>query len=104
MGSVITMNGGSISWSSVLGKTVAISTCEAEVNAAAAAAKDALDLKQMTMDLGYADAAPIRIGEYNAACIAQEEYGTRHVRKAKHYEVRLCFLQQLAVNKQAEFT
>ena len=104
MGSVIMMNGGPISWSSVLGKTVAMSTCEAEVNAAVVAAKDALHLKQMLMDLGYADAAPIRIGEDNAACIAQAESGIRHVRKAKHYEVRLRFLQQLVVDKQVEFT
>ena len=104
MGSVIMMNGGPISWSSVLGKTVAMSTCEAEVNAAVVAAKDALHLRQMLMDLGYADAAPLRIGEDNAACIAQAESGIRHVRKAKHYEVRLRFLQQLVVDNQVEFT
>ena len=68
------------------------------------AAKDALHLRQMLMDLGYADAAPLRIGEDNAACIAQAESGIRHVRKAKHYEVRLRFLQQLVVDKQVEFT
>ena len=88
MGSVIMMDSGSISWSSVLAKTVAMSTCEAEVNAAVAAAKGALHLKQMLMDLGYADAAPLHIGEDNEACIAQAESGIRHVRKAKHYEVR----------------
>ena len=32
MGVVVLMNGGPISWSSILGKTVATSTCEAEVN------------------------------------------------------------------------
>ena len=41
MGSITIMNGGQIVWSSVLGKTVAISTCEAEVNSAVSAAKDA---------------------------------------------------------------
>jgi len=87
-GSVIMMNGGPVSWSSVLGKVVAMSTCEAEVNAAVAAAKGALHLRQMLMDLGYADAAPLHIGEDNEACIAQAESGIRHVRKAKHYEVR----------------
>ena len=56
------------------------------------------------MDLGYADAAPLRIGEDNEACIAQAEPGIRHFRKARHCEVRLRFLQQLAVDKQAEFT
>ena len=104
MGSVIMMNGGPISWSSVLAKTVAMSTCETEVNAAVVAAKDALHLRQTLMDHGYADAEPLRIGEDNAACIAQAESGIRHVRKAKHYEVRLRFLQQLVVDKQVEFT
>ena len=68
-----------------------------------AAAKDALHLRQTLMDHGYADAEPLRIGEDNAACIAQAESGIRHVRKAKHYEVRLRFLQQLVVDKQVEF-
>ena len=34
MGGMIIQNGGPISWFSVLGKTVALSTCEAEINAA----------------------------------------------------------------------
>lgn len=103
MGSVVIMNGGPISWSSVLGKTVAMSTCEAEVNAAVMAAKDALHLRRMLIDLGYAGSEPIMIGEDNAACIAQAKSGIRHVRKAKHYEVRLRFLQQLVVDKEVEF-
>ena len=44
MGSVIMMDDGLIEWSSVLGKTVAMSTCEAEVNAAVFAAKNALHI------------------------------------------------------------
>ena len=35
-----------------------MSTCEAEVNAAVVAAKDAAHLWQMLMDLRYADAQP----------------------------------------------
>jgi hypothetical protein len=104
MGSVVMMNGGPVSWSSVLGKTVAMSTCEAEVNAAVAAAKDALHLKQLLIDLDVFDPqAPLQIGEDNSACIAQAESGLRHVRNAKHYEVRLRFLQQLVVEKSVEF-
>jgi len=59
MGSVIRTNGGPISWSSVHGKTVP--SCEAEVDAGVIAVKDALNLKQILMDLGSADAAPLRI-------------------------------------------
>ena len=79
-------------------------TCEAEVNAAVAAAKDALHLKQLLIDLDVFDPqAPLQIGEDNSACIAQAESGLRHVRNAKHYEVRLRFLQQLVVEKSVEF-
>ena len=45
MGIIVILHGGPIAWTSKLGKTVATSTCEAEVNAAAAAAKDAVHLK-----------------------------------------------------------
>jgi hypothetical protein len=104
MGTVVMMNGGPISWSSVLGKTVALSTCEAEVNAAVSAAKDALHLQRMLFDLGYAQSSDtLQIAEDNSACIAQAESGLRHVRKAKHYEVRLRFLQQLVVDREIEF-
>jgi len=99
MGSVLMMNGGPVSWASVLGKTVAMSTCEAEVNAAVAAAKDALHLKQLLVDSGHFDPdTPLQIGEDNAACMAQAESGLRHVRNAKHYEIRLRLLQELVVD------
>ena len=39
MGGIVLQNGGPISWFSILGKTVALSTCEAEINAAVTAAK-----------------------------------------------------------------
>mgnify|MGYP002631971453 FL=1 len=104
MGTITIMNGGPIAWSSVLGKTVAMSTCEAEVNAAVSAAKDALHLKGMLVEMGYASPdAPLQIGEDNSACIAQAESGLRHVRNAKHYEIRLRFLQQLVVDQKVKF-
>ena len=104
MGIVVMMNGGPISWASVLGKTVATSTCEAEVNAAVVAAKDAMHLSQMLLDLGITDTKrPLQIGEDNSACISQAKSGIRHVRNAKHYQVKLRFLQQLAVDKDVDF-
>ena len=104
MGSVVMLNGGPISWSSVLGKTVATSTCEAEINAAVAAAKDALHLSNMLQGLKIARTVePLQIAEDNAACIAQANAGIKHVRNAKHYEVKLRFLQQLVVEKKIKF-
>jgi hypothetical protein len=104
MGNVVMLNGGPISWTSVLGKTVCTSTAEAEVSAAVTAAKEAVHLKRMLIDLDLMDeSSSILIAEDNAACIAQAEAGLRHVRNAKHYEVRLRFLQQLVVDKEVEF-
>ena len=98
------LNGGPVAWTSVLGKTVCTSTAEAEVSAAVVAAKEAVHLKRMLIDLGLMEeSAPLVIAEDNAACIAQAEAGLRHVRNAKHYEVRLRFLQQLVVDKEVEF-
>ena len=104
VGVVIVLHGGPIAWTSTLGKTVATSTCEAEVNAATAAAKDAIHLKNLLVELGQMPKDfPIRIAEDNSAAIAQVEAGLAHIRNAKHYAVRLRFLQQLVLDKEVEF-
>ena len=88
------MNGAPISWTSTLGKTVATSTAEAEVNAAVVACKDAIHLRSMLKELGI-DHGPIVLREDNSACIAQGNNGIRLVRNAKHYMVKLRWLQQV---------
>jgi hypothetical protein len=104
MGMVCMLNGGPIAWFSTLGKTIATSTCEAEVNAACSAAKEALHLSRLLFDIGGTnEMKPIPIAEDNAACIAQANSGLRSIRKAKHYEVKLRFLQQLVVDEAVEF-
>ena len=88
----------------MLGKTVALSTCEAEINAAVMAAKDAIHIGRLIHDLGLNhDESPIQIAEDNSAAISQAAGGISAVRKAKHYEVRLRFLQELVVQKAIEF-
>ena len=97
------MNGGPIAWSSTLRKTVAMSTCEAEIYAAVLAVKDAAHIKRLLKDLELIkDDGPVEIAEDNAACIAQENSRIKHVRNAKHYKVRLRFLQQKVVDKEVE--
>ena len=78
-----------------------MSTCEAEVNAATSAAKGAIHLKN---ELGQIPKDfLIRIDEDNSAAIAQAEAGPAHIRNAKHYAVRLRFLQELVLDKEVEF-
>ena len=104
MGMIVMLNGGPVGWASTLAKVVALSTCEAEVNAACLAAKEALHISRLMFDIGAADKIrPVTIAEDNAACIAQANSGLRHVRNAKHYECKLRFLQQLVVDNAIEF-
>jgi len=98
------MNGGPIAWSSTLGKTIATSTSEAEIHAAVIAVKDAIHIKQMLIDLElYPKNRPLEIAEDNSAAIAQANSGIKYIRNAKHYEIRLRFLQQKVVDKEVEF-
>ena len=98
------MNGGPIAWSSTLGKTIATSTCEAEIHAAVIAVKDAIHIKRMLQDLElYPGDRPSEIAEDNSAAIAQANSGIKYVRNAKHYEICLRFLQQQVVDKHVEF-
>jgi hypothetical protein len=69
------------------------------------ACREAIHFKGMLVEVGLFDAKqPLQIAEDNSACIAQAQVnGLRHVRAAKHYEVRLRFLQQLVVDKDVNF-
>ena len=80
------------------------STCEAEINAAVIAVKDAINIKPMLKKLKlYPDNRPLTIAEDNSAAIAQANSGIKHVRNAKRYEIRLRFRQQKVVDKEVEF-
>ena len=68
------------------------------------AAKDAMHLSQMLFDFGItAKKQPLQIGEDNTACITQAKSGIRHVKNAKHCQVKLRFLLQLVVDKDIDF-
>ena len=87
-----------------MGETIATSTCEAEIHAAVIAVKDAIRIKKMLQDLElYPDNRPLEIAEDNSAAIAQANSGIKYIRNAKHYEIRLRFLQQKVVGKGVEF-
>ena len=66
--------------------------------------KNALHIAQLLRYLGYASSdRPLQIAEENAACVAQAKSGIRHVRNAKHYQVKLRFLLQHVVDRTVEF-
>ena len=55
-----------------MGKTIAMSTCEAEIHAAVVAVKDAIHIKKMLQDLElYPGDRPLEIAEDNSAAVAQ---------------------------------
>jgi hypothetical protein len=68
-----------------------------------AAVKDAVHINRLLLDLKLIEKVPMQIAEDNSACIAQATAGLRHVRNAKHYEVKLAFLQHLVVDREVEF-
>ena len=103
-GTIILMGGGPIAWSSTMVKTIATSTCAAEIHAAVVAVKDAIHIKKMLQDLElYSDNRPLEVAEDNRTAVAQANSGIKYTRDAKYYEIRLRFLQQKFVDKDVEF-
>ena len=92
-GTVAMMNGEPIAWSSTMEKTIATSTCEAEIHAAVIAVKDAICIKKMLHDLElYPDNRPLEIAEDNSAAIAQANSGIKYIRiiDGSSYVSKLC--------------
>ena len=92
-GGIILLNNGPISWSSRLQKIVAQSTAEAEIMAATEITKEIVHARLLLSELGVRSDGPVRVREDNQACILMGK-GMKNSRSAKHYEVRLHFLQQ----------
>ena len=62
-GNVIMLNSRTSAWTPVLGKAVAATSCEAEVNAAVVAAQDADHFSRMIQELQLAPKRPLQIAE-----------------------------------------
>ena len=92
-GGIIYLNGGPITWSSKLQKIVAQSTAESEIIAATEITKEIVHLKLLLSELGVRDDGAILVHEDNQACILMGN-GMKSSRAAKHYEIRLHFLQE----------
>lgn len=102
-GMIIMMNGGPINWFSKVQKLCALSTAEAEIYAVTDSVKEALHIKLLCEECGIRQVGrPLTIYEDNNACI-QMGHGLRGSKAAKHYEVRLRFLNEHVRSKTIEF-
>ena len=84
---------GAICWGSRIGKTTALSTTEAEVQAAVELLRDILWFRDFLRDLGYVQPGSTRIWEDNNGAIGQIN-ATKGLRKARHYLTALSRLNE----------
>ena len=82
-----------VSWGSKKQKTVALSSCEAEIMAASESAKEAMYLKQHMEELELHDGDPVVLSSDNTAAIALA-YNPEHHDRVKHIERRHFFIRE----------
>ena len=93
-GMVVMMNGGPTSWSSRLQKLCAQSSAESEIYVVTDSVKEAIHIKLLCEEAGIREPGiPLVIWEDNTACI-HLGHGLRGSKSAKHFEVRLRFLNE----------
>ena len=102
-GCICMMNGGPISWQSRLQKLVALSSAESEIYAVTDSVKEAIHIKLMAEETGVRKpGVPLVIWEDNTACV-HLGHGLRGSKSAKHFIVRLRFLNEHIHDKSIEF-
>jgi hypothetical protein len=102
-GMVTMMNGGPISWSSRLQKLCAQSSAESEIYAVTDSVKEAVHIKLLCEEAGIRQpGVPLTVWEDNTACVYLG-HGLKSSKAAKHFEVRLRFLNEHVQNGTIEF-
>ena len=102
-GMVTMMNGGPISWSSRLQKLCVQSSAESEIYAVTDSVKEAVHIKLLCEEAGIRPPdIPLTVWEDNTACV-HLGHGLRSSKAAKHFEVRLRFLNEHVQNGTIEF-
>ena len=93
-GYCIIINGGLVSWSSKLQSVVALSTAEAETNAAVEAVKTVMHMRLFLQEIGLTQVGPSVVYEDNASAIviAQSKEASKRTR---HYLLKAQFLKDL---------
>ena len=98
-GFVFHYNQAAVSWGSSKQKSVALSSCEAEIMAASEAAKEALYLRNFLIELGVATNAPVDLATDNTAA-RDLSYNPEHHQRVKHIERRHFFVRECVENMQ----
>jgi hypothetical protein len=84
-GNVFVLNRAAVSWRSKKRKTVALSSCEAEIVAASEAGKEAVHLGRLATELGLHDGGPIDLHMDNKSGI-DVAYNPEHHGRMKHVD------------------
>ena len=92
-GWVAKVNGDPVSWSSKKQRVVALSTCEAELYAEAAAIQEVLWLRGLMQELGLHTATGSRVYGDNQSTIAVSQNGVKGER-TKHVDVKYHFITE----------
>ena len=91
-------NEGAISWVKKQA-TVALSTAEAEYQAMAAAAQEAIYLRALLKDFGFPMEKATDIGKNNQSCIKMCHNPVMH-KRSKHIDTKLHFIRERVENKE----
>jgi hypothetical protein len=103
-GMIIVMNGGPICWCSRLQKLCAQSSAESEIYAVTDTVKEVLHIRLLCEESGIRTPnIPMEIWEDNNACI-QMAHNLRGSQNAKHFELRLRFLNEHVQQENIEFS
>jgi Reverse transcriptase (RNA-dependent DNA polymerase) len=86
-----------VHWSSKKHTCVALSTAEAEYMAASSCSQEVLWLRHIHCDIGCVQTGPTEIYEDNAAAI---KWSTGDSRRAKHLDLKVCFVHDLVAKQQ----
>jgi hypothetical protein len=93
-GQVFVFNQAAISWGSKKQKSVALSSCEAEIVAASEAATEAVHLERFIREFDLKDTEPIELFVDNKSAI-DVAYNPEHHTRMKHVERRHFFVREL---------
>ena len=96
-GWVFLLNQAAISWGSKKQKSVALSSCEAEIVAASEAAKEAVHLSRLSSELGMGASDPVNLHMDNQSAIAVA-YNPEHHTTLKHVDRRHFYVRELVEN------